>query len=418
MKFVLVLPPSPWLLSDRDQPLTGALYIASFIKTYSYEVQVADLAGVPEEYWHVPIGDAYGVTGTTPHFPYMKKIIEKLKAREPNKPVIVGGVHASVLPGHVMNYTKADCCVVGEGEQAIVKILHSLDLKKEIGKVYYSDPVKNLDELPFPDRNSIDYFDYMVPQTYKYLVGQAPVREASIITGRGCPYHCSYCASFKLYGGKVRFRSPENVYSELEFLKDEYDIGLCNFIDDTFTLKKTRVAKICTLIKPLGIKWFCLSRTDTADLDLFKKMKKSGCLSITFGFESGSDRVLGIINKKAYVYQSYKAIKMAKEAGLKIRGQMMVGLPRETDEDVELTAQFIKKAKEVDTFGLHVFQPYPGCDIWENPKHYDWPPVNVDKYSFHSIGKPDEKLTDDNEVWDRYLYLKSIIGSRNIEEMK
>lgn len=409
MKLVLIIPPSPWLISDRDQPMMGILYISSYVKSKGYDVQVCDLAGIPEKHWHIPVGDMYGVTGTTPNFPYMKKIIAKLKDREPYKKVIVGGVHASVLPDHILKNTKADICVVGEGEKAIIDIIEG----NNNSKIVYGQQFSNLD-LPFPDRKSIDYFDYLKPQTYKYL---ADVREASIITGRGCPFSCSFCASNKLYNGKVRFRSPRDVFLELANLKNDYNIGMCNFVDDTFMINKVRVKAICNLIESLSIKWFFLTRVDFVDYDLFVDMKKAGCISVTFGFESGSNRILKIINKNTTVEQAYEAIKISKMAGLKIRGQLMVGLPFERDIDVEATARFIRNSPQVDTFGLHVFQPFPGCDVWQSPNKYEWKiDKNTDFNNFHTIGKPGEKLTSDNRIWDQFQYLKSVIGNRNIDK--
>lgn len=417
MKFVMVLPPSPWLMSDRDQPLTGALYIVAALKSYGYEVQVCDLAGLPEDYWHIPVGDVYGVTGTTPHFPYMRKIIEKLKIRNPDCIVIVGGVHATVAYEHVYAKTKADACVIGEGEDIIISMMWEIEKYGKLQqKVYFSENHLTLDRLPFPDRASIDYYDYLIPQTYKYLVSNNSVRETSVITGRGCPYQCSYCASNKIYKGNVRFRTAYNVFYELKGLKDTYDIGLCNFIDDTFILDTKRVAEICYYIKPLGIKWFFLTRVDRVDAGLFEKMRDAGCISVTFGFESGSDRILKAIKKNTTVKQAYEAIDIAKKAGFKIRGQLMVGLPFEEDEDVEATAAFIRKADKVDTFGLHVFQPYPGSDVWEYPWKYNWKiDKDTDFSDYHTIGKPNAQLTRDTIVWNRFGYLKSVIDKRSID---
>ena len=412
MKLVFILPPSPWLMSDRDQPFLGALYVIAYVKYWGYEVQVCDLSGLPEEYWHIPVGDVYGITGTTPHFPYMKKIIDKLKDREPHKKVVVGGVHASVLPNHILQNTKADICVVGEGESVMLDIMND---DSNGNKIVKGKPFEDLDFLPFPDRNSIDYYDYLIPQTYKYLISKT--KEASIITGRGCPYNCSFCASNKLYRNKVRFRSATNVYYELRDLKNDYDIGMCNFVDDTFILNKRRVREICDKVKHLDIKWFFLTRVDHVDYDLFVKMREAGCISVTFGFESGSNKVLKGIRKNTTVEEAYNAIDIAKRAGFKIRGQLMVGMPFETDQDVEATAEFIRKANKVDKFGLHVFQPYPGCDVWENPSRYGWKidkDTNFDKY--HTIGKPEARLTDDNKIWNWYNYLKSVIGQRSIDK--
>jgi radical SAM superfamily enzyme YgiQ (UPF0313 family) len=424
-KLVLIIPPSPWLISDRDQPMMGALYISSYLKRIGFPVQVCDLAGIPEKHWHIPVGDVYGVTGVTPNFPWMKKIIDRLKEREPNKLVIVGGVHATVLPNSVLNHTKADICVIGEGEETMMEIMHGRRLKEVKGIVtrdFVNPPrelVENLDVFPFPDRDSIDYYDYLVPQTYKYLGSE---REGSIITGRGCPYKCSYCGSKKIHKGKVRFRSAYDVARELMFMKSKYDMGLCNFVDDTFILKKKRVADICDYIKNLDIKWFFLTRVDHVDFELFKKMRASGCVSVTFGFESGSNRILDKMKKYTTVKQAYDAIKIAKAAGLKIRGQLMTGLPGETEEDIELTAEFIRNAKEVDTMGLHIFQAYPGCDVWENPNAYGWPMnkytmVDSDFSNFYTIGKPGVKLTNDPEIQKRFDYLRGVISERNIDKV-
>jgi len=410
MKVVLIIPPSPWLMSDRDQPMMGTLYISSFLKRYGYEVQVCDLSSIPEKYWHFPIGDIYGVTGVTPQFVYMKKIINRLKEREPNKTVIAGGVHATVLPQHLLDNTKVDYCVVGEGEMAIMSIIQ----KAPKYRIIQVPTIDVLDIIPFPDRESIDYFEYMRPQTYSYL--EKDVREASIITSRGCPYKCAYCASQKIHNGQVRFRSAENVYAELRYLKDQYDIGLCNFVDDTFILKKKRVAAICDFIKPLDIKWFFLTRVDHVDLKLFKKMKDSGCVSVTFGFESGSNHMLKFLNKNTTIEQAQNAIEISKQAGLKIRGQLMVGMPGERSEDVELTAAFIRKNKnDVEKFGIHVFQPIPGCDIWEHPEKYNY---NFDKNTnfsnYHTIGKTDIHIENEKtKQW--FFYLRETAAERNID---
>ena len=246
MKTVLIIPPSPWLMSDVDQPMTGILYIAAVLKKFDYEVQVCDLSGTPEEFWSVPIGDVYGITGVTPNFPWMKKIISRLKQREPGKPVVVGGVHATVLPEHVLKETRADSCVVGEGEFAMLDIVRSLEMGKKLERIIRYEQYDPIDFIPFPDRDSIDYYRYLEPKAYKYL---GTGRQGSIITSRGCPYQCSYCGSYTINKGKVRYRTARNVIWELLEMKRKYGMDLCNFIDDTFILRKKRVAEICEGIK-------------------------------------------------------------------------------------------------------------------------------------------------------------------------
>jgi len=412
MKLVLIIPPSPWLMSDLDQPITGPLYISSHLKSLGHDVQVCDLAGLSEENWRIPVGDVYGITGTTPNFPWIKKIASILKERDPNKLVVVGGVHATVLPNHILSRTKADACVVGEGENTMLDLMLGMELEKIPGVVTRKgrgptrELIKDISKLHHPDRESIDYFKYLVPQTYKYL---SNAREGSIITSRGCPYKCSYCGSYNIHKGKVRFREPDDVFLELKYLKDRFDIGLCNFVDDTFTLKKKRVHKICELIKPLGIKWFFLTRVDRVDEDLFKEMKASGCVSVTFGFESGSNKMLKAMRKGTTVEQAKKAIKLSHKVGLKIRGQLMTGLPNETEEDIEATGNFIKESPEVEVFGLHKFQPFPGCDVWENPTSYNFKiDTDTDFEDYHTIG---------GSLDESYGYLIDIIGERDIKNV-
>jgi len=419
-KIVLIIPPSPWLISDRDIPMLGILYLSSYLKTCpGKEVVVCDLSSLDKKDWYIPVGDIYGITGVSPQFIYMKQIVDILKEREPNKPVIVGGVHATVYPDHVLNYTKADACVVGEGESTLRDILLGYNWEATAGiktREFYTGPSWNpsdLDGFPKPDRSSIDYFSYLVPRTFGYMANVQ--REGSIITGRGCPHSCSFCSSKTIYKGKVRFHSPEYVVDELIQMRDVYGVEMVNFLDDTFIINKQRVSDICDLMlkKKVRLKWFCLTRVDTIDRDLLLKMKEAGCLSLAIGFESGSDRVLKLMNKKVTVSQAKACVKEIVSTGLMINGQLITGFPGETEKDVELTAQFIKDNPEIDTFGLHEFQPYPGTDVWNNPEKYG---IEIDKETdfsdYHTIGKPGSVETFE------YLYLKSVIGNRSRELRK
>jgi radical SAM superfamily enzyme YgiQ (UPF0313 family) len=408
-KLVLIQPPSPWLISDRDLVANGPLYISAYLKSYGFEVQVVDLAGLPEKYWHIPVGDIYGIGGTTPHFIYMKKIIEKLKYREPNKLVVVGGVHASALPGRVLTETKADGVVVGEGELAMLTIMEQGFVKK----IQSGVPMQDLDNFPFPDREAIDLFDYLQPGIHGYLV-EGKAREVSMLTGRGCPYRCAFCSSCN-HWGKPRFRSPENVIKEIIYLRDTYNVRLINFNDDTFTINKERLHKLLEMMEGLGVNFYALSRADTADPKTFELMKKAGCKSVTFGYETGSERMLEVLRKGHTLQQSYASARVAKEAGLQVKASIMVGLPTETEEDVEMTADFLRKA-ELDTVSVHIFQPYPGSDIWDHPDKYG---IEIDKdtdfSTYHTCGKPEAKVAVDEKIHEWHQYLREAGKGKNIE---
>jgi len=426
MKLVLIIPPSPWLISDRDIPMMGVLYLSSYLKANNKEceVVVCDLSSLKEEDWYIPVGDIYGVTGVSPQYIYIEKIIRKLKIREPDKLVIVGGVHATTYPDHILINTLADACVVGEGELPLLQLMSGIIYSRIDGiktRFEYkpNNCLCNVDLLPFPDRETIDYFSYLVPRTFGYL---ANLPEASIITGRGCAFNCAFCASNKMHGGKVRLVSSQNVYDEIVYLRNKFGVGMINILDDTFLLDYDRVRNICNLLidNKVDMKWFCLTRVDKTDIDLLLLMKKAGCLSLAIGFETGSNRLLKLMNKRATVEQGNKAIESAVNAGLKINGQLMVGLPTETDEDIEATANFIKTNPDVDTFGLHIFQPFPGCDVWENPEKYEYKiDKNTDFSNYHTIGKQGSVYQcNDKKVVDRYNYLKDVIGDRSRELRK
>jgi len=408
-KIVLIIPPSPWLISDRDIPMLGILYVAAYVKGLC-EVVVCDLSSIPEDQWFIPVGDLYGITGVSPQFIYMKKIIELLKEREPHKSVIVGGVHATVLPQHILDNTLADACVVGEGERVLAGIIQGEDFSDRIIK---DEETLQLPSF-LPDRKAIDYYSYLVPRTFGYMADVK--REASIITGRGCPYSCAFCASKKMYGGRVRFDPAEFVIKEFLYLRDEFGVEMVNVLDDTFILDKKRVYEICQGLKGQNIKWFCLTRSDCIDKELLIEMKKAGCLSLAIGFETGSDRMLKLLNKKITVAQSRECVKMVSKLGFMINGQLMTGLPTETLEDVELTRKFIEDNPEVDTFGLHMFRPYPGSDIWDYPEKYGIEiEKNTDFSDYHTIGKHDGQYHEDPLLDARYRYLKTAIGNRSRE---
>jgi radical SAM superfamily enzyme YgiQ (UPF0313 family) len=430
-KLVLIVPPSPWLISDTDLPSLGILYISSYIKSHGYEVDVCDLSGMEEKDWKIPIGDVYGITGTSPNFPQIEKIAELLRSRDNKSIIVVGGSHATTLPEHILNNTHADICVIGEGEETMLEIMQNVNrwnfdsslhvrgtqYKRSIA-IIKNGPrplIKHLDSLPFPDVSSIDFYRYMPSKTFKYILGSC--RESTIIMSRGCTFNCSFCASSTIWKRTVRCRDPKEVVREMDYMHDKYDIKLFYFVDDTFAINKSKIVDLCQeLSSKKYYRWHCLNRVDCCSDEIISLMKKSGCVGMVFGFESGSNEILEKVNKKVTVSQMYEAIKIVKKHDLKIRGQLIVGLPGETEQTVEETANFIRNAREVDAFGIHLFQPFPGCDVWNNPLKYNYEiDYDTDFSDYHTIGKPDEELTSNKFLSDSIDYLRSVAADRNIE---
>jgi len=433
MRIILINPPSPWLISDTDVLPLGLLYIAAAVKNYGAECIVCDLAGLSEDQWKIPVGDIYGITGTSPHFNHMARITEILKSREPEKMVVWGGPHATIMPEHILTKTKVDICILGEGEKNFPLLLAACNdgkkayrhikgiayrSKRHI-KINYPGRIKNLDSMQPPARDDVDIFKYSKTKTSKYIIGDC--RETTIFTSRGCPYNCAFCAQNKLWGGKVVFRDIRSIERELQALKHRYGINLIWIMDDTFMLNKQLTSDVCKVMDELGLYWHCLSRVDKIDDETIKMMYNSGCKQIMFGLESGSDKMLKHMNKMFTTQQAKDAVEIVKRYDIKIRGQMIVGFPFEDDSTIRETAKFIKDF-DVDAWGLHIFQPFPGCDVWDNPEKYKYKldkqaAINNGFKDFHTIGKPNEAPTDDQNIKDWLIYLRGIADKKNIHDM-
>lgn len=154
-KVVLITLPSPWLISDRDMPNLGVLYVASYLREQGVNVQVVDYCGVPTEYWFIPEGDIYGISCTTPQYPLAKDVVRKIREQHPEGYIVMGGYHPSAMPDFTLEDAKCDCVVVGDGEYSMLDIVRGLRAPKVEGT-----RVENLDVMPWPARDMIAIRDY------------------------------------------------------------------------------------------------------------------------------------------------------------------------------------------------------------------------------------------------------------------
>lgn len=403
-KIVLINPPSPWLISDRVSNSLGILYVASYLREKldrkNVEISVVDLAGIPEEHWYFPLGDIYGVTCVSPQFIYAKKIAEKIKARDKDSLLVIGGAHPTSIPERTLTESMFDIAVLSEGEETMLEIVEGKELKnikglclKKNNKIFFTEKrgvIKDLNSLPFPARDMIDTHSYLRTDVMQYLGKPKGSGELTMITSRGCPYNCIYCSQKLMSQGRCRWMSPEKVEEEVKILMKDYDVGRINFVDDMFTTNKKRLKGICNKLSKLGIDWQCLSRADDVNLETYKLMKDSGCVGVTFGIESGSQKILDIVKKRITVERNRQGIIDAKNAGLIVRCQMMVGLPGEDERTIDETKRFIESSP-ADVWSIHIFVPFPGCDVWNNNNLYGFP-INkkTDFSNYQTVGKSGE----------------------------
>jgi anaerobic magnesium-protoporphyrin IX monomethyl ester cyclase len=256
----------------------------------------------------------------------------------------------------------ANC--LAEGDKAGLESIGGLSYRSEDGihHNFEQAPIKDVDSLPFPQR---DLISSEMWKKWYYRPGLGRPTDL-LLTSRGCPFSCKFC--YRLASG-YRARSPENVLEEIAEIHARDTKGL-NIIDDNFTVNRNRCIKILEGILRKGWKFAikCRGRVKNIDIELLKLMKRAGVQSVTFGIESGSQLVLDAMRKKTTVEQNYEAIRMVREAGLQCYADMFLGYPGETPETIEETSNFIMKAKPT---GINMACLYPlhGTEVYEEAKN-------------------------------------------------
>lgn len=225
---------------------------------------------------------------------------------------------------------------------------------------------KNLDELPFPARQLMNNALYTRPDTGEPM--------ATISVGKGCPSQCIYCLTPIISGRKVRLRSVENVFAEIEECYYKFNIKSFFFKADTFTIDNEWASALCDKIINSGlngkITFTANSRTKPLSLELLKKMKQAGCFMLAVGFETGSEKTMKLIKKGATIEESICAAALVKEAGIPLFGFFMVGFPWETEEDMKQTEKLILKLKP-DFIEIHIAMPYYGTELYKYCEEYN-----------------------------------------------
>jgi radical SAM superfamily enzyme YgiQ (UPF0313 family) len=195
----------------------------------------------------------------------------------------------------------------------------------------------------------------------------------NIIASRGCPFACTFCSSRNIWGRKYRTRSVGNVIEEIKFLVQSYKIKDINFWDDLWGLDRAWTEEFCRRVidEKIDISWSCERRVDTVDLEILKLMKKAGCYSIFYGVESFDQDCLDAVSKGIRVEQAEKTIKLTQEAGIEVRANFILGLPKETPQKARA---MIKKICQLnpDYVKFNIMTPYPGTLLYKEIKEGKW----------------------------------------------
>lgn len=286
--------------------------------------------------------------------------------------VVMGGPHATHRAGEILaGEMSVDAVVIGEGEETFLDLSRCIagerrdSLENIRGIAFRSgkgivvtpprERIENLDLLPIPAR----YFDD--------AIGVDARRQLEfVITSRGCPSSCRFCASPRFWGKGVRFRSPRSMVDELRFIRDRFGLIYFSIRDDTFTFDRDRVLEFCRLLlrEKIYILWNCQSRVNAVDEEMLLWMKRAGCECIQFGVESGSEKVLQELGKRITPAQVQNAAALARKAGLNLSVYLITGVMDETEEDLEATLSLIGEIRASDG-QVSPLAYYPGTALFE-----------------------------------------------------
>ena len=407
---LLNLPTGTWykkkLAEGNSMPPLGIMYIGTYLKKNNYTVKIIDLAveNLDENQFFQAIEECnpsiIGMSTYNEAWNVQKILCRRIKQKYPNIIIAAGGAFATFCYEQVLNESMTDFVLRGEGEYVFCQLCDCLlrgKLKKEnIKGLCYKNKegsviananverIKNLDQLPFPDRSLIKKEKYVLPYT--------------ISTSRGCPGQCIFCSSKSFWGKSVIMRSAENVYKEVMDIYEKYGANIFYITDDTFTASKKRCLEFCEMLRQSGISfvWGCESRADVINEEFIRILYESGCHKIQFGMESADNEILQRIKKHVTIEQIENAVMCAAKYNMHIQVSYIVGHAFDTEETVKKTISFAKHLS--DDYGARVVcsvnTPFPGTEQYEKRKELG---IEI---------KTDE--------WEKYLLNSPIINTKHL----
>ncbi len=384
-KLVLVHPPLRNVLGaatpdyvDENRghtPPMGLLYLKGAVNRSRHESRFldADLAGLSHEaaareaLSGAP--DLVGIQAMTFTMPDACLLAREVKRFSPETPVMIGGPHPTIYPEETAALPYVDYAFAGEGEEGLVAFLDRMDdpearaavpgvARRRDGRVSYTPTaglLADLDRLAFPARRDAPYTRYT-----SVLAERNPV--TIMITSRGCPFSCVFCNRM---GRKYRAHGADYVLAELDDILS-LGVGEIFIHDDTFSLKRDRVEAICRGMIERGspLVWEARTRVDCVDRELLALMRKAGCTRLSFGVESGSEKVLAAMRKGIQPGRVVDVFSWCRAEGITTLADFMVGNLEETGEDIEKTFALLKRL-DPDFAQFSILSPYPGTPIYQ-----------------------------------------------------
>lgn len=373
----------------RPYPPLGILYISAYLDQHNISHQVFDTTFSSKKdfrsYLLLHRPSIIGIYTNLMTKVNVIEVIQYINQHLNNTTIILGGPDVRY---NAENYLRqgANFIVMGEGEETMLELVKHLSLKEKslsdiAGLAYLEnnaliqnkerEKIKDLDELPAPNRDKIDLHLYL--NAWKKFHGKNAI---SVSTMRGCPYTCKWC-SRAVYGLSYRRRSPEKVAEELDSIQKQFAPDSLWFVDDVFTISHKWLEKFRDELnkKNLRIPYECITRADRMNEEVIKMLKETGCFRVWIGAESGSQKVIDLMDRRVDVNQVREMIKLSKKYGIEAGTFIMLGYPGETEEDIEETIHHLKQSNP-DQFTITVAYPIRGTELYQEVEALQTTPMD------------------------------------------
>jgi radical SAM superfamily enzyme YgiQ (UPF0313 family) len=408
-------------------PLLGVAYIAAVLEKHNIPVKLLDAWGngltfddIRQEI-ETYSPDIIGISCVTTTFGIAVDLAKKIRLFSKNIQIVIGGPLVSAIPAEVLEQIPwIDIVVIGEGEYTMLELAQGKNLSSIKGIAFRQQEriiitearplLDNLDELPFPARHFYNLSNYNRP--FFEFHGKP---YTTIVTSRGCPFKCKFCASHVVAGKQVRLRSISNIVEEIDSLIAKYNVKFISIADDApvFTMNQDRLLEFCKAIKGKKFTWGAKARADSINEENLSVMSKAGCRELEIGCESGNPDILKDWDKGVTVTQVQKAFSLMRKYGINSVALFMLGAPNETEESVRQTIDFIIRLNPTYVIAT-ILHPYPGSDAFEflykhnMLKRRDWEDIRNPQPESPALSDPLLSFSELNLPYITYSRLRQL----------
>lgn len=416
----------------KEFPPFGAMYVASALEAAGHEVAIVKLE--PDRLQlDLSVFDvvAFSISASATFNMFME--CRESSQFKSSHLFIAGGVHVNLFPEQTLRDLKPDAIGIGEGETTTVELVsqHATRRFDKVAGVGYLDPQgkfvrtaprkisKIIDGFAFPSRHLLPVEDFIMTDR----MSNTDIRMTHIAPGRGCPFPCRYCASAQT---RVQYRTGADIRLELEHLMDTYGVQGFAVVGNDFILSKNNVYDIAQAITPLKLQWATLSRVDRVDKEVLGAMASSGCHELEFGVESGSQKILDAMDKRATLEQAEAALRLTYESGIKNKVFLVHGYLGEDRQSTEETMAFLDRVgKWIERVSLFRFVPLPGTYVYNHAIELnirgipgrsgwdgDWGKFHIHHNHHHWWGSKDEFAQLTTQFWRLSAFVEERWPSR------